>query len=109
MFVDLVIALFVVLIDCLVEYSAGSSLVCLPFCMFVRFVYVVVYCLFSLLIGVCLDWLPRVSVCLLRWSFALFGCLDDGLVEYLVGSLLVCLFARLVVCYGCVLFSSLLV
>ena len=41
------------------------------------------------------------SVCLLIWSVALLGCLDDGLVEYSLGSLLVCLFVRLVVCYVC--------
>ena len=40
-----------------------------------------------------------VSVCLLLLSFALFGCLDDGLVESSVGSSRDCLFARLVVCY----------
>ena len=38
------------------------------------------------------------SVCLLVWSFALFGCLGDGLVEYSVGSLLACLFDRLFFC-----------
>ena len=43
------------------------------------------------------------SVRLLIWSFALCGCLDDGVVEYSVGSLLVCAFARLVVCCVCVL------
>ena len=48
-------------------------------------------------------------VCLLCWSFSLFGCLIDRLVEYSVGSLLVCLFARLVVCDVCVLFCLLLV
>ena len=49
------------------------------------------------------------SVCLLIWSFVLFDCLDDGLVEYSVGSLLVSSFARLVVRCGCVLFCLLLV
>ena len=49
------------------------------------------------------------SVCVLIWSFALFGCLDDGLVEYSVGSLIVCLFVSLVVCYVCLLFCVLLV
>ena len=37
------------------------------------------------------------NVCLLSWSLALFGCLLS------VGSLLVSLFACLVVCYGCLL------
>ena len=50
------------------------------------------------------------SLCLLCWSFALLGCLIDGLVEYSVGSLLVVVvFARLVVCYVCLLFCLLLV
>ena len=49
-----------------------------------------------------------VSVCLLIWSFALFGCLMDGLVEYSVGSLLACSFARVVVCYPCFVFCLLL-
>ena len=49
------------------------------------------------------------SVCLLIWPFALFGCLIDCLVIYSVGSLLVCSFARLVVCYACLLFCLLLV
>ena len=42
-------------------------------------------------------------------SFDLFGLLMDRLVEYSVGSLLVCSFARLVVCFVCVVFCLLLV
>ena len=49
------------------------------------------------------------GVCLLILSCALFACLGDGLVECSVGSLLVCLFARLVVCFVCLLFCVLLV
>ena len=49
------------------------------------------------------------GVCFFVWSCALFGCSDDGVVEYLVGSLLACLFARLVVCHVCLLFCVLLV
>ena len=49
------------------------------------------------------------GVCLLIWSFALIGCLGVGVVEYSVGSLLVCAFARLVVCYVCLLLCLLLV
>ena len=50
-------------------------------------------------------------VCLLIWSFALFGCLDGGLVASSVGSLLICLFARLVVflCLCIVLFINCLI
>ena len=47
------------------------------------------------------------SVRLLIWSFALFSCLIDGLVEYSVGSLLVFMVARLDVCFVCLLFCSL--
>ena len=49
------------------------------------------------------------SVCLLIWPFVLFGALIDCLVESSFGSLLICSFARLDVCYVCLLFCLLLV